>query len=148
MSFGLQDAGALVSILVPAVGLCVGFFRLKNKVKESQLKYLPDQWTNEGAVDELVSVPFIHLDLKVEKGEITGELRTHDAEYWVNVTPGWPSAKIFCRRKENYLTFDAIEVSIKLVDNSRLMWRMSGDGVDSIPMKTQLWPVPLAARSE
>ncbi len=147
----LQAGDSSIATATSEVAVLYWLSRVRKGVIEAQHKHLADDWTNEGAVDGCIPAPFIRLDLHLEHGDISGWLRTQQDEekYSVNVAPAWPRAKISVTVLSKGFQVQMVEARVGLYGNkNRLRWKVARTNADTnIPMVTDLWPVPDAART-
>lgn len=147
----LQTADSSTTIATGVVAVLYWLTRVRKDAIAAQYRHLGDSWTNEGAVDGSVPGPFIQLDLRLEHGDLNGWLRTHQDEekYSVNVTPGWPRAKLSISVMSRGVPVPVIEARVRMyANNNRLHWKIvKGNDHANIPVETELWPVPTAARA-
>ena len=147
----LQAGDSSIAIATGAVAVLYWLSRVRKDAIAAQYRHLADDWTNEGAVDGSIPGPFIRLDLHLEHGDISGWLRTQQDEekYSVNVAPAWPRAKISVSVLSKGLPVQVVEARVCLYgNNNRLRWKVAKANADpNIPLATELWPVPIAARA-
>jgi hypothetical protein len=147
----LQAGDSSIAIATGAVAVLYWLSRVRKDAIAAQYRQLADDWTNEGAVDGSVPGPFIRLYLRLEHGDISGWLHTHqdDKKYSVNVTPAWPRARISVSVLSKGLPVQVIEARVGLYgNNNRLRWKVAKPNDDpNIPLATELWPVPMSART-
>ena len=147
----LQAGDSSIAIATGAVAVLYWLSHVRKDAIAAQYRYLADDWTNEGTVDGSVPGPFVRLDLRFEHGDLLGWLRTQQDEekYSVNVTPAWPRARISLSILSKGLPVQVVEARVSLYgNNNRIRWKVAkANGDPGIPLITELWPVPTAARA-
>jgi hypothetical protein len=147
----LQASDSSVAVATGIVAVLYWLSRIRKDAIAAQYRHLGDEWSNEGAVDGSVPGPYICLNLRLEHGDLFGWLRTqdHEEKYSVNVTPAWPSARVSVSVLSKGLPAEVMEARVRLHgNNNRLRWKVTKSNGDlSVPVKTELWPVPTAART-
>jgi hypothetical protein len=141
----LQTGASLVAIAgsVAAVALFVWRWRLSSI--QSHYRDLALIWTNEGLIGSREPL-FIHLALKLERGELFGSLTSPSFKerYSVYVWPGWFASKADISLQNRPI----MRTTLILKGNrNRLYWRVNKINVPSLlPNKTVLWPSVLSER--
>jgi hypothetical protein len=147
----LQTGDSSITIATGVVAFLYWLTRVRKDAIAAQHRHLGDSWTNEGAVDGSVPGPYIQLDLRLEHGDLLGCLRTQEDQekYSVNVTPAWPRAKLSISVLSHGLPVQVVEARVRMHgNNNRLRWKVvKGNDDANIPIETELWPVPTAARA-
>jgi hypothetical protein len=146
----LQAGDSSVAVATGVVAVIYALVRVRRSAISKQYQHLADEWTNEGAVDGSVPGPFIHMVIKLEHGDLVGQLHTSDDSnpLYINVLPAWPKARVSITNSFGKTPSQVAQAKIQLFgNNNRLRWKLKpGSELSVLPLETELWPVPMGAR--
>jgi len=146
----LETLAYLTAILGSIFGALIFVVRCRSASISNLREALANEWTNEGDISQDLS-PFVNLKLSIEDGDLFGTIRSssedHDLEAHVDVHWGW--AKLRVTRLLGRNLFPVATVVLRLTGNrNQLTWlAIRRQEASLFPRRSELWPVPAAARA-
>lgn len=121
-------------------------WRARRSAIASHYTDLAQDWTNEGAIGSAEPM-FVHMSLKLERGELSGSIRSSllAEELDVNVTPGWFWSTANITLLQGRSVFTVAIVRLRLRGNrNRLVWDATTLHTPNVlPRRIELWPSPV-----